>query len=498
MAEAAALSASLASDAVVRASGEAQLALWHRDGGSRALAILGLAAESHGDEAVRLAAAIAFKRWVAKAWRTETKGDVAPAKDDVKAAVRAVMFEAVAGTQGRVRAQLAEAWKHILAADFPEEVGGAAGFAANIGQALAAAVQSNDVGRAHALLLATRYVLRRYEYKEPDTKNGITGPLVHAVLTDAALPVLDSLTNVVAQWASSSAAQPLNPPDAPDMLKLALKSFASATYLSFPEVLAGPLATDAPIPAKQIAALDKNLVPATRWLDAVLRLLATPPPPPAALVGPHLANDRAAWEGHPYWKTLKRCLLIVNRMFGRYCDPDMLKQKPSKREDVVEYNLNHFLMHNYYELFQRAVFRMLERAPHAAQGAISRRCLNVGVSFVAEAVTAMKSKVIAKALKPHIETLIAHVAFPLLDFDQEDEDLWCVLSLPPTSPPLRDLITKCSVHLFLAMAVAKNGRGPRAKQQLSFRTPAFRTATDAPQLYHGCTKTHPQPNTIQA
>lgn len=440
-----------------RCAAERLLSSWIADGGSRAPALLDLAASSsssfqennldgsnENDVAVfvgvRIASAIAIKRWTAKAWREpqQCKSNIKPALPDVRVSLRPAIFEAVARTadEPRVHSQLAEAWRNILHQDFPEQYGGSAAFAAQTASALQAAAAANDVGKVHALLLAARLVVRKYEYKEEGTRISTMAPIVAAVLP-AELPMLGSLTqalqhfvaNANAAVASNATPPPMNPPNTADMLKLALKTFASTTYLSFPVELAGPLAVNPkPLTQKQMSTIAPNTVPVSQWFELVLQLLATPSPPPVSLVGAHLASDRVAWEGHAFWKVMKRCLLIAYRIFNRYGDVAETNAKATKPEEVLERNLAIFFQMYYYERFQNAVFGILERVPRAAQGGVSRRCINIGVQFVDSAVSMMKhgNKVVAKALQPHIETLIIHIAFPLMEFQQEDEDLWYV------------------------------------------------------------------------
>ena len=52
---------------------------------------------------------------------------------------------------------------------------------------------------------------------------------------------------------------------------------------------------------------------------------------------------------------------------------------------------------------------------------VSPRVINLTLQYLTHAVKLSKTW---KALKPHVATLLLHVVFPLLCFDQEDEELW--------------------------------------------------------------------------
>lgn len=59
--------------------------------------------------------------------------------------------------------------------------------------------------------------------------------------------------------------------------------------------------------------------------------------------------------------------------------------------------------------------------PLASGGWLAPRCTNLALQFVT---AALEEKEPYKALKPHVNGLLLHVALPMLAFNDDDAELW--------------------------------------------------------------------------
>ncbi|KDD75015.1 hypothetical protein H632_c923p0, partial [Helicosporidium sp. ATCC 50920] len=187
--------------------------------------LLRIALDSSAPGPVCQSAAISFKNVVKAHWGPQEQGRPSPLPASDCAAVRGSLLQALALSPPPIRAQLLEASRTIAHTDFP-------GAWAELPPQLEAALRSGDLAGVQAALGLLRCVVRRYEFRSEEHErreleevvSRLFGP-VHSLCLQA----LGSLAGAESPEVGSQAAH---------VLRLALKCYWSATYMSVPAPLA--------------------------------------------------------------------------------------------------------------------------------------------------------------------------------------------------------------------------------------------------------------------
>ena len=363
-----------------------------------------------------------------------------------KAAVRASLLPALAGSPRPVQAQLVEALRVVALADWPEawpdlapalaavvEEGGAAIAAAGGAAARPALTRGSlPAARLHAALLATRVLARQYEFRDGDRRAPLLG--LAAGLFPGLLRLGGAL--LAAAWpdpAVAAAAPPPPPSSAPaadafagELLKLILKCLWSALYMGVPppwmevpgDAAAGrgssggsAASAGAPGSAGEAPRLPPTpldpATPAAAWLSLVHTVLVRPVPEPQ----PPALDDRPEW---PWWKAKKWALHLATRLAGRYGDPKKTRPGSPDRAFAAAWAGS-----GVPGAFLDAVLALLARPSHGAY--VTPRATNLALQYAAGAVPSPTGW---RALKPHVPALLAAAALPAACFDDRDAELW--------------------------------------------------------------------------
>ncbi|CAL5220954.1 g3058 [Coccomyxa viridis] len=348
-----------------RKAGEATLEQFQHVPG-QLVNLLRVAVEDSLDVGIRQVAAITFKNATRKDW--DPLEGPSPIPDSDKAAVRDNLLEGVMRAPPLVRTQLGESIKAIASKDFPEHWPG-------LLPAVLQNLSSQDHGRLYGALFALRILARKYEFKDEEDRAPLTG------IVNGAFPVLLQLFQSL--LASKSPAVEIA-----ELQKLVLKIFWSATYMGIPALL---------LQEPQFVG----------WMTSLLQAVKQPVPQEGQ---PADLQDRKSW---PWWKAKKWMLHISHRLFQRYGDPKLTNPGTPERA-FAELWKQHCSSQ-----FLEAHLSLLASIPQGHY--IAPRVTNLALQYITTGV-ALSSP--WKTMKPHMQSLMANVVFPLCCFDDEDQELW--------------------------------------------------------------------------
>jgi importin-7 len=322
------------------------------------------------DPAACQAAAISFKNIVNKYWASSSSKEPSPFSEQDKAAVRDLLLQGISHAPPLIRSQLYEADKAVVHHDFPDKW-------PTLLPSIVAALQSGDQAAMAGAFRMLRLLARKYEFRDEEER----GPL--EVTTNATFPILLPLFETLIATDSPS-------PDLADMIKLICKTFWSASYMEFPNILTQD--------ERQFRG----------WLNGFLALLNKPLPLEQMPSDPDL---RTSWM---WWKLKKWVLKIVNRLFDRFIEPDIIPENDTKGRFVA-----HHFKGGYAVPMLHAVLQSLAGLSQGAY--MPQNVINYLLHYVQQCIA---YTITWNELKPHVESLTLQVAFPLLCFSQDDAELW--------------------------------------------------------------------------
>ncbi|CBZ54464.1 hypothetical protein NCLIV_048930 [Neospora caninum Liverpool] len=189
--------------------------------------------------------------------------------------------------------------------------------------------------------------------------------------------------------------------DAMQMLKLICKIYWSST---------------------QVCLSSSALVVSTMddWMQLMEQILVRPVPP--ELLSGLDAAERCEL---PVYKVKKWALQIIQRAFSRFGDQKLLNRATrSSKEDVAQAFGRNFAT-KWAPRFTEKILLLLRQRhehPEEVQFWLSPRMLNLMLQFLLLATEA--AKIYASLLKPSGEFLVSQVCVPLLQFNEEDDELW--------------------------------------------------------------------------
>ncbi|KAK9824621.1 hypothetical protein WJX72_011782 [[Myrmecia] bisecta] len=327
--------------------------------------LLQVAVEDGLDLAVRQVGAISFKNFVRSSWDPSEGPSPMPEAD--KLAVRMHLLEGIIRSPPMVRAQLGECLKIIINTDHPQQ------WPALL-QLIVQNMASQDQPRLYGALYALRILARKYEFADAEER----GPLVEVVHTT--FPGLLAIFQGLLSTNSPTLVHA-------DLLKLVCKTFWSVTYMGIPDVLLQP---------DQFAG----------WMTCLHQLVLMPVPQEGQ---PEDFDSRKVWG---WWKVKKWALHISYRLFNRYGDPKLCTAGTDK---LFAEKWNSECAIKFLEAHMQLIAGV-------TQGQyLSPRVVNLTLQYLTHAVSMSKTW---KLLQPHIQTLLLSCVFPLMCFNEEDQQLW--------------------------------------------------------------------------
>ncbi|KAH8690809.1 armadillo-type protein [Talaromyces proteolyticus] len=331
--------------------------------------------QAEQNNAVQLSAVVYLKNRINRGWAPpeDSTSPHKPIADEERPALRDRLIPILAATPANVRAQIIPIVTKILSYDFPEKW---PGFMAITLQLL----NANDANSVFAGLQCLLAICKVYRFKNNENRADFDKIVEHC------FPQLLNIGSKLVNEESLEAAE---------MLHTVVKAYKHAIYFDLPPYLRTHQAT-------------------VDWCTLFLGIVAKAPP---AVSMPEDVDER---ESNHWWKCKKWAYANLNRLFIRYGNPTTITKNTST--DAVTH------AKSFITTFTPEILKgYLQEVEKWIKGQwLSKPVLSYTLIFLEECV---KPKSTWEHLKPHMDTLIAHLVFPLLC--QSDEDL----ELFETDPP---------------------------------------------------------------
>ncbi|RAO68480.1 uncharacterized protein BHQ10_004492 [Talaromyces amestolkiae] len=293
--------------------------------------------------------------------------------EEERPALRDRLIPILAASPPNVRAQFIPLITKILSYDFPEKWPGYMDITLQL-------LNAHDVNSVFSGLQCLLAICKVYRFKANEKRGDFDKIVEHC------FPQLLNIGNKLVDEESLEAAE---------MLHTVVKAYKHAIYFELPPHLKTHQAT-------------------VDWCTLFLRIAAKSPPANSMLEDP---EDR---EQNHWWKCKKWAYGNLNRLFVRYGNPTSITKSTSS--DVTTY------AKSFITTFAPEILKgYLQEVEKWIKGQwLSKPVLSYTLIFLEECV---KPKTTWDHLKPHMDTLIAHLVFPLLC--QTDEDLELFQTDPP-------------------------------------------------------------------
>lgn len=333
---------------------------------------------------VRQAGIIYFKNLVNKHWEREN-----PTQDEAtnwviaeqdRQFVRQNLLEALVQAHPLCRSQVAESLRKISSLDFPEKL---PGFLEQVAARLDASLPPDEI---HGALIAIRVLTKNYEYRSSERRKGVNEILI------ACFPKLVPLME-------ATLAAPLGDEKAAEMQKVMIKSLWSSIHQSVPLYM-------------------QELPIFMQWMELLYRVIEAPVPPQAQGSPTASADEKKDLGKMVFWKCKRWAAHILHRLFQKYGNPKLSEKQlgeERKGEIVISKTFHDQLANHFLQMFMHKLETL------ANGGFLPERLVVEATNYIMIAVTLA---VTWTNLKPNCIPLIMQVLFPMLCFDDADEELW--------------------------------------------------------------------------
>lgn len=332
--------------------------------------------EPQVDKQVKHAAAIYLKNKVTKYWKPIDETSVLKVRDDEKPQFRERVIPALMDTDKFVRPHIEAILQTLVSKDlnnWPQLV-----------ENTMKLLQSDDINAVGAGLTCLKEICRFYRWTSNEARKGLD-----EVINMTFAGVLNIGNQLVEQTNSDKESSDA----AGEMLRNVMKIYKMATYHILPD---------------QLQQYDSIV----GWGTLFLRVVK--------MNFPQSVLDLDEWERpqEPWVKCKKWAYANLFRLLFRYANSETQNDKDSKYYQFANLYINHFvpeILKSYFEQIQAWVEKKVY---------ISGACMYNMLSFFDRCVT---NKSTWEMIKPHIDTLVSHVIFPLLiptddDLDMIEED----------------------------------------------------------------------------
>ncbi|KAF2396245.1 ARM repeat-containing protein [Trichodelitschia bisporula] len=326
--------------------------------------------EIETDNSIRLSTAIYLKNRTTKGWAPDEEfSQATPIPENEKPAFRQRLIPVLANSTHQVRAQLIPTLQKILSFDFPAKWPDFL----DITVQLLGANDANSVFAGVQCLLA---ICRVYRFKADNTRDEFEKVVA------ITFPLLLNIGNRIVGEQSLEAGE---------ILRTVMKTYKHAIYFELPVHLRS----------------HESMV---GWCTLFLTLVAKEPPACS------LPEDLEERETNHWWKSKKWAYANLNRLFVRYGNPTTLNKSSEKDYSEVAKNF----INNFAPEILKVYLQQIEKWV-AKTTWLSKGCLSYTLAYLDECI---KPKSMWSLLKPHMETLITHLLFPVLCQSDEDIELF--------------------------------------------------------------------------
>ena len=361
------IQSTLSADAAIRQQAEAALKSAEQHPGFIGTLLDIIQAEQ--DNGIRLSGAIYLKNRVSRGWPTENTPHT-PIPEAERKPFRDRLLPALAVVPSQIRAQIVPILQTILQNDFPTKWPEYM----DITMQLLSAQDASSVFAGLQCLLA---VCRTYRYRAGEADRGNLDQVVEISFARL-LAIGNSLVDETN-------------PEAGEMLRIVVKCYKHAIYFELPKPLRPHQAT-------------------VDWCTLFLRIISHPAPAYA------LSEDLDEREMNHWWKARKWCYANLNRVFVRYGNPHGLSS--SQEKDLGDFPKN--FITNFAPEILKGYLSEIEKWVGGNHW-LSKPSLSYTLIFLEECV---KPKNMWDTLKPHMDSLIKHLIFPVLCQTEEDLELF--------------------------------------------------------------------------
>ncbi|CAN6829095.1 unnamed protein product [Brassica oleracea] len=324
--------------------------------------VLQIVVDGGCDPAVRQAASIHFKNFIAKHWDPHS-GDQSKILPSDKNVVRDQILVYVSQLPPILRVQMGECLKTLIYADFPEQW-------PHLLDWVKHNLQDQQV---YGALFVLRIMSSKYEFKSDEDR----APIYRVV--EETFPHLLNIFDKLVQIESPSL-------EVADHIKLICKIFWSCIYLELPRPLFVPNFFNA-------------------WMVLFLNILERPVPLEGQPEDPEL---RKSWG---WWKTKKWVAHILNRLYTRF--GDLKLQNPENKAFAQMFQTNYAAKILECHLKLLNVIRI--------GGYLPDRVINLILQYLSNSIPKNSMYTL---LQPHLDVLLFEIIFPLMCFNDDDQVLW--------------------------------------------------------------------------
>ncbi|KAK9381319.1 armadillo-type protein [Kockiozyma suomiensis] len=316
---------------------------------------------------VQISAAVYLKNKVIKNWELKEYTSSAISEEE-KPAFRDRLIPAIISAPPQTQQHLIQILNRVITYDYPAKW---PTFLEHMMQLL----HSQNVQHIHTGLICLSEVTDAYRWRNHEARQQLE-------------PVLDGAFSRAVQIGTNIINE--NSAIAGDMIRLIMKSYRSAIYIEL-----SPRLQD-----------QASLLP---WGNLFLQVVAKD------LSSEAVPEDEEDREQNQWWKAKKWAHRDLNQLFTKYGDPNTLT------DSMAEYkNFSKAFVTNFAPEILKAYLHEIEKWAGKTLW-LSKPVLNSIVEYFDQCV---RTKITWEILKPHVDSLVAHVIFPLLCLTYEDIELF--------------------------------------------------------------------------
>ncbi|SZF03607.1 unnamed protein product [Blumeria hordei] len=323
--------------------------------------------QAEQEPSIRMSTVIYLKNRVTRGWSLDpaTTQQNKPIPDDEKQRLRERLLPVLASSPAKIRHQIVPVLQKILHFDFPEKWPSFITITAQL-------LNTNEAPSIMAGLQCLLALCRVFRFKSGDSRADFDKIIIATF--PRLLEIGQGLVNEMSE-------------EAGEMLHVVLKSYKHATFF-------------------ELAASLREQPTVIGWCSLFLQTVAKDVPPTA------LPEDTAEREANHWWKAKKWAYFNLNRLFVRYGNPSALQK--GNGDAYTEFakafiaNIAPEILKGYLQQIEKWV---------AKATWLSRPCLSYTLIFLDECV---KPKEMWNHLKPHLDSLVTHVLFPVMCLSSED------------------------------------------------------------------------------
>ena len=360
------IQSTLSADATIRS--QAEIALKQAEQHPGFIGVLLDVLQSEQDPAVRLSAAVYLKNRISRGWATEHTPHQ-PISEPERKPFRERLLPVLSSSPPLIRAQLIPILQTVLQYDFPSKWPELLDITLQL-------MNTQDAHQVYAGLQCLLAVCRTYRFRAGEERQNLDK------VVEAAFPTLLGIGNKLVNETSLEAGE---------MLRISVKCYKHAVYYGLPMPLQSYQAT-------------------VDWCTLFLTIISKKPPDSGM---PEDFEDR---ERNHWWKARKWSYANLNRLFVRYGNPQALSAAQEK--EYGEYSK--VFITNFAPEILKGYLGEIEKWVGGNYW-LSKPTLSYTLIFLEECV---KPKVMWDKLKPHMDSLIKHLIFPVMCLSDDDLELF--------------------------------------------------------------------------